>query len=510
VQAPFGGPNPPATSQFAHTMTFGVQDTSTYSLGDLGFLGDVTLKNIAAFRSVREANTFEALPIPIVSAQIPDVFQDIKQETEEAQLLGKRGNLDYIFGLFYFRESGLDGTDNYQLSTDLNEFGGYVKNISYSAFAHANYNLSSVVDGLSVTGGVRLNNDQRYLTYYNLVQTTATQYLCELSGLVISGYNYQRCAYPVSTSFHEPTWDVGLNQRIAPNSMVYALVSHGYRAGGFGESATTAVATLPYKPESLDNYEVGSKNDFKVAGVPTRLNASLYYSNYTNIQRTLTALAPNGTLANTTFNAAKAHIEGAEVELEVKPLPSLEVNAFYAFTYPKYDNFTDLVIDHGVAYPINVADSTFILASRNSFNLGARYTLPVNDRFGDVNVHANYTYRSSFYTTSDINTANCYAPGDPNVPPALYANCLNHLGKLPGYGLLNLRADWANVFGLGVDVALFIDNATNAYYFPGANNVYSALGAMAVFVGPPRMFGFELRVPFGASAYGRQNTRASN
>ena len=37
--------------------------------------------------------------------------------------------------------------------------------------------------------------------------------------------------------------------------MVYALYSRGYRGGGFnGRPATIGAATIPYDPETLDNY----------------------------------------------------------------------------------------------------------------------------------------------------------------------------------------------------------------------------------------------------------------
>jgi len=146
-----------------------------------------------------------------------------------------------------------------------------------------------------------------------------------------------------------------------------------------------------------------------------------------------------------------------------------------------------------------VSDSDFILASRHSVNAYAHYDLPTPDSFGKASATLSYYYRSKFYTTVDINTAHCTVPGNPN-PAAIYTNCYNHPGKLPGYGLFNLRVDIAKLFGSTIDVAMFINNLTNKYYFPASNNGLGPLGAMSVYVGEPRMFGFEVTVPFGRRA----------
>jgi iron complex outermembrane receptor protein len=438
--------------------------------------------------------------MPVLNVQIPNAPQDLSQVTEEAQMLGQSGKLDYIFGLFYFRESGTDEALAYNLITNVATTQGAAKNTSYSPFLHTNYKVSSLMDGLSLTGGVRLNTDDRQWTNRNLIQTGASAYTCRLTGLKITSFAPSLCSYPVGATFKESTWDVGLNESITPNSLIYFLVSHGYRAGGFSAGATSVALNVPYQPEKIDNYEIGSKNDFNIANMPMRFNASVYHDKYVDIQRTVSTVI-GGVLNNLTINAARAHIEGAELELTLKPTPALELTANYAYVFPKYDSFTDIVADRGVNYPINVADSQFILNSRNSFNVGVHYKLPTNDQYGTASAQAHYSYRSSFYTTSDINTANCHAPSDPNIPPALYTNCLNHAGKLPGYGLLNLRADWVNFMGKRLDVSAFIENATNKYYYSSANNALNSVGGLAAFIGPPRMFGVEFKVPFGAGAH---------
>ena len=39
-----------------------------------------------------------------------------------------------------------------------------------------------------------------------------------------------------------------------------------------------------FGPEFVTNYEIGTKSDWRVASVPVRTNAALFYENYTGLQ----------------------------------------------------------------------------------------------------------------------------------------------------------------------------------------------------------------------------------
>src|SRR3546814_13969737 len=51
--------------------------------------------------------------------------------------------------------------------------------------------------------------------------------------------------------------------QLSPNSMAYATISRGFKAGGFDGQPTSALAAgLPVAPEYVNNSEVGTKNSF--------------------------------------------------------------------------------------------------------------------------------------------------------------------------------------------------------------------------------------------------------
>jgi iron complex outermembrane receptor protein len=67
----------------------------------------------------------------------------------------------------------------------------------------------------------------------------------------------------------------------------------------------------------------------------------------------------------------------------------------------------------------------------------------------------------------------------------------------PAYSLVNLRAEWNRVFGSNVDLAAFVNNATDKeYVVDGVIALNSQLGYSVHAFGPPRTWGVELRYHF--------------
>jgi iron complex outermembrane receptor protein len=406
--------------------------------------------------------------------------------------------------LFYFYESGSDKSASYVVRPQFSLLDNRVENTSYSAFAHFSYD---VTEKLGLTAGGRITHDKRYIDFQNRNQTTLgvsdnPLYLCPLQP-ELGPNNGSLCHFEKKVTFTEPTWNLGVNYRLSDQAMVYASVARGYRSGGFTQGAVAVASTIPFRPEKALNLELGLKSDFDVGGMATRLNLAGYYTDYKDLQRTTNNLAVgSGGIVNTTFNAAKAHIWGAEADLSVRPHRDLELSLSYAYTAPRYDQFNDVYRDpiSGDTFTVDISDSTFILNSKHSLSANASYTLPLPEKLGQPTISASYYYRSSFFVTNDINTPNCSVPGNPN-PNAFYTNCYLNGGKLPGYSVVNARLDWRTFLGLGMDVAVFVKNVTNKYYFANGLNALAATGTLAVQPAPPRTFGVEVRVPFGAMRY---------
>lgn len=167
-----------------------------------------------------------------------------------------------------------------------------------------------------------------------------------------------------SASWDKVTWRLGMAYQASPNDMVYASVSTGYKAGGFNDMTNlcgTAVdaqgqpynclngppgpqwSFLPYKPETVTNYEFGYKG--KMLDNHLQLSAALFFEQYKDMQVTgqhtvgqsdQPCPSSNPTCNAvidwySTANVASAKISG--IELEGKYIPWAGGKIQYSFSY---------------------------------------------------------------------------------------------------------------------------------------------------------------------------------
>ena len=151
----------------------------------------------------------------------------------------------------------------------------------------------------------------------------------------------------LSTAPNDPSekWEkftpkVSVRYRINDGAMLYATYSRGYRSGGFnGRVDELASATIPYNPETVDNYEMGFKSELAEGRV--RLNGALFYMDYKDKQEEI-GLPSQGATGQriSVFNAANATMKGAELELQALVAEGLSVRANIGYLDSKYDDFT--------------------------------------------------------------------------------------------------------------------------------------------------------------------------
>ncbi len=80
-------------------------------------------------------------------------------------------------------------------------------------------------------------------------------------------------------NFQKLTWRLALNQKFTEDVMGYVSYNRGFREGGYNVAGP---ADAPYKPESIDAYEVGLKS--VMFDRRLRLNAAAFWYEYRDIQ----------------------------------------------------------------------------------------------------------------------------------------------------------------------------------------------------------------------------------
>jgi iron complex outermembrane recepter protein len=135
----------------------------------------------------------------------------------------------------------------------------------------------------------------------------------------------------IKTNFVD--WRVRGEFDITDDNLLYALVSTAHKSGGFNDNLGSGGVAPTYDNEKVTLFEVGSKNEFELGRVRTRLNASVFYNKYSDqVLTSLLSVAqainflggpqtvplpPNTSQAlvvSFSFNAADSDIYGAQLD----------------------------------------------------------------------------------------------------------------------------------------------------------------------------------------------------
>jgi iron complex outermembrane receptor protein len=216
---------------------------------------------------------------------------------------------------------------------------------SYGIFAEGYFDFT---DKLKLTVGVRYNHDEKYArARTTFLQDSNAQFAAVPFGSdsLTDALNYAALDYDANTpgiqsfaqdsvTFGRVTGRAVLDYKITDDNLVYFSYSRGYKSGGINPplSPIFAVPTT-FGPETVDSFEVGSKNSFLNGTL--RLNLTGFYYKYKDLQL-------SRIVARTSVNDnVSAEIYGIEAEAVISPVRSLLVNlgASYLHTKVSDDKF---------------------------------------------------------------------------------------------------------------------------------------------------------------------------
>jgi iron complex outermembrane receptor protein len=158
---------------------------------------------------------------------------------------------------------------------------------------------------------------------------------------------------PASANNFGPAYDLwgghaSLDTRISDGQHVYALISRGYKAGGFNLSPGLPANQLLFAPESDLNFEVGHKGQLNDGRL--RIDTSLFYM-ARRAEQLLTGeqLVPDNpnTFIFYTGNARSGYNYGLESTLEWQAAPALELGGSLGLLRSLYRGF----VQNGVEFP---------------------------------------------------------------------------------------------------------------------------------------------------------------
>jgi iron complex outermembrane receptor protein len=319
---------------------------------------------------------------------------DLKQYSQELRLSGTTGRHTWVAGLYGMKVDG-DYTGKFA-----SPFYGYdptvammQKTTSYALFAQDEWQFA---DAWKLIAGVRYWNDDREGGYFG----TAPE-VPGLSAPVTIIFNKHEVS-PLGSSitpgdatrsFDGVTARVQVDWKPTDDLLWYLSYNRGSKSGGFTFSTGTPfdpdgsltnprafLEGMPFKPETLDAYELGMKSTL---GGTTTLNMSAFYYDYKDYQ----AFAQYGPI-QTVVNL-DAHETGLEAELASHPLTGLTLQLGLSYLDSTVKNVT-------LPDTVTVQDHELPQAPKFSGNALARYEFDLVGGVLGLQADAQYTDKFCF------------------------------------------------------------------------------------------------------------------
>ena len=380
-----------------------------------------------------------------VDGASPDFFYEDfflnRQSTSGELRLQSNGEhfFNWSLGFFAGEDTGL---------TDQSTYHG-----SASPICPASFNRKC--EGLEITG---LDSDSS-TNYLALFGETRFNFTDQLSATVGLRYSYERTFNKSQTRSNGII--TGNNDRRAPfedispkftlaykasdDWLIYGTASRGFKSGGTQTSGSALLAN-EFQPETIWNYEIGTKVD--LFDKRLRLDFAAFYMDWKNVQQTIRFqfIEPGTGLLRAVSgisNAGAAESYGLEASFDAAISDNFKLSGQLGFNEATWTDFKNALID-GIV--IDVTGKRLVNAPRWTMGAQAQYNQPLSETLSLFG-RAEWNYRSEVYST----------------PLAYRYNGFPFIA--PDFHNVNLRA--------GVDfgamrATVFVENLFNARYFSNA------------------------------------------
>jgi iron complex outermembrane receptor protein len=419
--------------------------------------------------------------------EIVDEAGRISAFFQELRLSETRGRVRWLLGSNFEHDDVTDAQENFvedndvchlfqgvnpQAFCDYSLYTGRTRVNTTGAFGQVE---DSVSDQITLIAGARYNDDRR--TFDNCGITLTQQlanYWNASRGYAPPPSRVGQCFVRDPANDFAPvnnvhrvlnqdneSWRLGIDWQSTQALLLYANASKGYKAGTVPVLAGTTVGQFtPVPQESVLAYEVGFK-----AGLlehRAQLNAAAFYDDYTDKQLRGAVLDPTFGPLEALVSIPKSHVAGAEMQLTIRPVEHLSVDAAATYIKTRIDDFTGF---NALAQFGNQAGTTFPFSPKWQSNLNIDYELPLSASL-DAFVGGSLMYSDKTYA----------GIGQLEIQ------------RLDAFALLDLRA--------GIDLMqgryrlwAWGKNVTDRYYW---TNVLPYGNTISRYVGQPATYGISL------------------
>ncbi|MGW8202277.1 TonB-dependent receptor [Sphingomonas bisphenolicum] len=437
------------------------QNFSITGLVDLELGSGFNLSSATSVRHVTSSSSLDTFnsssPIQQTRLTVVDKYEQFTQELRLSSDPSKR--LSFVAGLFYYdfkiRDITRAGLRGFPAPSSLGEFVNTIDNFmtNYAAFGEAKF---TVIPGLRLIGGIRQSHDRTGGNFERLIEGPVME--------PILGSFRNLSFRPETVTYDFTSYRFGAQADIAPDVMLYATASRGYKAPGFNLTASLVPSALLtdgqpnnafVDAETVKSYEAGIKSQFFNRRLTVNITA--FHSIFSDFQTTVT---PPGEFAFVIRNAGELKTSGIEAEISAQPIDGLTLGVNGAYIDARYTDYTNAncylgqpgggplppagtKLEPGLCY--GRAGFAAGIQSLNGYALGlspkwsvnarARYDTRIGESFRGF-VGADYSYRSKIY----------FENNDPNLTQDGYGITNFNLGFGPENGRWEISAYLRNAF----------------------------------------------------------------
>ena len=297
----------------------------------------------------------------------------------------------------------------------------------FAMFAQGTLNFS---DQFSATAGVRYSWEK------------VTNVSESRSNAVITGNNDR------TADFEDISPKFTLTYKPQPGLMVYATASRGFKSGGT-QTSNSAQLRNEFDPETLWNYEVGTK--FDLFNNRVRVDVTGFYMDWKDVQQTIRFqyIDPDSGLlrgVSGIANAASAESYGLEASMDATITPQWQLGAQIGYNKTKYKDYPNALIDGNV---LDLTGEQLTTAPEWTAGAQTQYTVPLTDTI-EAFARAEWNYRSKMIS---------------NPYYYLYKDVAGEPFLSPSYHNVNLRAGVDNGT---IRAVVYVENLFDADYYANA------------------------------------------
>jgi iron complex outermembrane receptor protein len=295
-------------------------------------LGDVTLRNIMAYRQDISHAPIDFDSLPARDVDVPAIYRNNQFSNEFQMLYQGSGPLNGIVGLYYLNANANNVFDVVLATTSPIALPGLtaatygdVNTKTWAIYGDFTYDITSQIQ-LSVGG--RFTNDRRRATVIRANYLNGPSPALGGNGVQLGALtsNFQG-----EETFTEFTPRASLTWQPDDNNTIYASFSRGFKGGGFDPRGLSTAAPdlngngtreaseifdyFEFEPERVTSYEIGYKANLFDRRL--RLAIAGFYADYRDVQvpGSVGAVINNvPTFVGVTTNAGAATFKGIEVE----------------------------------------------------------------------------------------------------------------------------------------------------------------------------------------------------